>query len=168
VEVTEETKRKRRKYRKYPRLVYTPEIPPHPASQGTWLGREREGASMRTTSKMTKTRCVRYDRSSKSKPWEAVLHIAGKRKRVGRYETGELAEAAVQGARRAVPTLPPGRPRMPQEKRQAIVDTYRQVKSQAKAATIHRVNESTVRRILREVRPKLEDYPDFHYPDSVG
>jgi hypothetical protein len=75
----------------------------------------------------TKTRCVRYDRSSKAKPWEAILHIAGKRKRVGRYETRELAEAAVQGARKAVPALPPGRPRIPQEKRQAIVETYRQV-----------------------------------------
>jgi hypothetical protein len=47
----------------------------------------------------TKTRCVRRDPSNKTKPWEAILHIAGKRKRVGRYETRELAEAAVQGAR---------------------------------------------------------------------
>jgi hypothetical protein len=111
----------------------------------------------------TTTRAVRYDRSSKAKPWEAILHIAGKRRRVGRYETRELAEAAVQGASRAVPALPPGRPRMPQEKRQKIVETYRQVKSQAKTAVIHGVNESTVKRILREVRPKLEDYPDFQY-----
>jgi hypothetical protein len=73
----------------------------------------------------------------------------------------QLAEAAVQGARKAVPALPPGRPRMPQEKRQAILETYRLVKSQAKTAAIHGVNESTVRRILREVRPKLEDYPDM-------
>jgi hypothetical protein len=83
---------------------------------------------------------------------------------VGRYETRELAEAAVQGARKAVPALPPGRPRTPQEKRQAIVETYRLVKSQAKTAVIHGVNESTVWGVLREVRPRLEDYPDFHYP----
>jgi DNA-directed RNA polymerase specialized sigma24 family protein len=107
-----------------------------------------------------KTRCVRYDRSSKSKPWEAILHIAGKRKRVGRYETRELAEAAVQGARKAVPALPPGRPRMPQKKRQTILETYHLVESQAKTAVIHGVAESTVRRILREVRPRPEDYPD--------
>jgi hypothetical protein len=90
-----------------------------------------------------------------------LIHIAGKWRRVGRYETRELAEAAVQGARKAVPALPPGRPRMPQEKRQAIVETYRRVKSQANTAAVHGVNESTVRRILREVRPKLEDYPDM-------
>jgi hypothetical protein len=60
---------------------------------------------MRITSVKTKTRCVRYDRSSKSKPWEALLHISWIRRRVGRYETRELAEAAVQGARRAVPAL---------------------------------------------------------------
>jgi DNA-directed RNA polymerase specialized sigma24 family protein len=119
---------------------------------------------MKVTGPRTENRCVRYDRSSKSTPWEAILHIAGKRRRVGRYETRELAEAAVQGARRAMPALPPGRPRLPQEKRQAIVETYRMVKSQTRTATIHGVNESTVRRILREVRPKLEDYPDFHYP----
>jgi hypothetical protein len=105
----------------------------------------------------TKNRCVRRDSSNKTKPWEAILHIAGKRKRVGRYETRELAEAAVQRARKAVPALSPGRPRMPQEKRRAIVETYRLVKSQAKTAVIHGVNESTVRRILREMRPKLED-----------
>jgi hypothetical protein len=111
-----------------------------------------------------KTRCVRYDRGSKSKPWEALIHIAGKRKRVGRYATKELAEAAVQGARKAMPALPPGRPRMPQEKRQAIVEIYRMVKSQLKTARIHGVAESTVKRMLGEVRPRLEDYPDFHYP----
>jgi hypothetical protein len=38
------------------------------------------------------------------------------------------------------------------------------VKSQAKTATIHGVNESMVRRILREVRPKLEDYPEMLVP----
>jgi hypothetical protein len=58
---------------------------------------------MRIIGVKTKTGCVRYDRGSKSKPWEAILHIAGKRKRVGRYETRELAEAAVQGARRGSP-----------------------------------------------------------------
>jgi DNA-directed RNA polymerase specialized sigma24 family protein len=111
-----------------------------------------------------KRRCVRRDSSKKRKPWEALLHIAAKRRRVGRYETRELAEAAVQGARKAVPALPPGRPKMPQEKRQAIVETYRMGRSQAKTATILGVAESTVKRILREVRPKLEDYPDFHFP----
>jgi hypothetical protein len=53
---------------------------------------------------------------------------------------------------------------MPQEKRQATVETYRLVKSQTKTPVIHGVNESPVRRILWEVRPKLEDYPDCHYP----
>jgi hypothetical protein len=52
---------------------------------------------------------------------------------------------------------------MPQEKRQAIVDTHRMVKSQAKTAAIYGVNAKTVQRVLREVRPKLEDYPDFQY-----
>jgi hypothetical protein len=116
---------------------------------------------MRIVGMRTKFRCVRYDRSSKSKPWEAILHIAGKRKRVGRYATRELAEAAVQGARKAVPALPPGRPRMPQEKRQAIMETYCMVKSQVKTAAIHGVAESTVKRILREHRPSLEQYPDM-------
>jgi hypothetical protein len=60
-----------------------------------------------------KTRCVRRDSSKKARPWQAIIHIAGKRKYVGRYATRELAEAAVQGTRKAVPALPPGRPRMP-------------------------------------------------------
>jgi hypothetical protein len=80
---------------------------------------------------------------------------------VGRYATRGLAEAAVQGARKVVPALPPGRPRMPQAKRQAIVETYRQVRSQAKTAAIHGVSVKRVQRILHEVRLKLKDYPDM-------
>jgi hypothetical protein len=64
-------------------------------------------------------------------------------------------------------SLTQGRPRAPtweaqdaQEKRQTIVETYRLVKSQLKTAKIHGVAESTAKRILREARPKLEDYPD--------
>jgi hypothetical protein len=118
---------------------------------------------MKVTGPNTKARCVRYDRSSKSKPWEALIHLAGKRKRVGRYATRELAEAAVQGARKAVPALPPGRPRMPQEKRQAILDTYHAIGCQKATAEACQVSVKMVERLLCEARQAAEvsEYPDM-------
>jgi hypothetical protein len=50
---------------------------------------------------------------------------------------------------------------MSEGKQDAILETYRQVKSQPKTAAIHGVSESTVKRIWRAARPTLESYPDM-------
>jgi hypothetical protein len=105
---------------------------------------------------------VIYDKTRGGrKPWKARVKVRGTYLHLGWYASAQEASAAFQGARKAVPPLPPGRPRMPQERRHGIVETYRTVKSQRKTAAIHGVDPRTVRRVLREVRPKLEDYPDM-------
>jgi hypothetical protein len=121
---------------------------------------------MMKTSRDVQHRCVRLEKSrlGQAKPYRAKIVVNGKAKDLGRYASREEAEAACRGARKACPMQRRGRPPLSQEKREAIRETYRTVKSQPKTAAIHGVGVKTVQRILREVRPKLEDYPDIHYP----
>jgi hypothetical protein len=104
---------------------------------------------------------VRYNKTKPSKPWDAILHLNGKRKSLGRYATREEAEAACRAVRKIIPALPRGRPRMPQEKRQAIPDTYRSIGSQKATAEACQVNVKTVQRLLREARQpaQADNYP---------
>jgi hypothetical protein len=84
-----------------------------------------------------------------AKPWDAILHINGQRKSLGRCATRAEAEAACKAVRKIVPALPPGRPRLPQEKREAILSTYLATGSQKKTAEACGVSAKTVQRLLR-------------------
>jgi DNA invertase Pin-like site-specific DNA recombinase len=107
-------------------------------------------------------RCVRYNKSKPTKPWDAILHLNGKRRSLGRYATREEAEAACRGVRKIIPALPPGRPRLPQEKREAILNTYLSTGSQKKTAEACGVNVKTVQRVLKERAAQGTDpYPDM-------
>jgi hypothetical protein len=115
------------------------------------------------TSVSVRLRCVRLETSrlGQAKPYRAKIVINGKPRDLGRYATREEGEAAFRGARKACPMQLRGRPPLSPEKREAVRETYRTVKSQPKTAAIHGVSLKTVQRILHEVRPKLEDYPDM-------
>jgi DNA invertase Pin-like site-specific DNA recombinase len=108
-------------------------------------------------------RCVRFNRTKPTKPWDAILHINGKRRSLGRYATREEAEAACKAVRKIVPALPSGRPRLPQEKREAILNTYLSTGSQKKTAEACGVNVKTVQRLLRtrEATQETNPYPDM-------
>jgi hypothetical protein len=108
-------------------------------------------------------RCVRYNKTKPTKPWDAILHLNGQRKSLGRYATREEAEAACRDARKAVPTLPPGRPHIPPERRQVIRDTYYTTGSKEATARACGVNVKTVYRVLREGRPAqgVDAFPDM-------
>lgn len=109
-----------------------------------------------------KTRCVRHEASRKARPWRAKLKIAGKTVDLGWWATREEGLAACKGARKAAPARQAGRPPMSGERQRAILETYRQVKSQAKTAQAHGVSEKTVQRLWHAARPTLENYPDTH------
>jgi DNA invertase Pin-like site-specific DNA recombinase len=108
-------------------------------------------------------RCVRFNRTKPTKPWDAILHINGKRRSLGRYATREEAEAACRAVRKIVPALPSGRPRMPEEKREAIPNTYLSTGSQKKTAEACGVNVKTVQRLLKErgSTKEVDPYPDM-------
>jgi hypothetical protein len=87
-----------------------------------------------------KTRKISFHRGKK-RPYHASILAAGRFIYLGYYRTREDAEIACKAARKAVPALPAGRPRIGEEKRAAILETYRQVKSQTKTAQAHGVSE---------------------------
>jgi len=109
-----------------------------------------------------KTRKISYDESKKTRPWRVAIRSAGKLISLRYYQTRDDAEIAYKAARKALPALLAGRPPMSQERQRAILETYRQVKSQAKTAQLHGVSEKTVQRLWHAARPTLEHYPDTH------
>jgi hypothetical protein len=94
---------------------------------------------------------VKYDPTSNpKKPWKCCLEINGKSVYIGHYATPQECSAAYRAARKLHPPCRPGRPRMPHEKRQAILDTYRSIGSQKATAEACGVNVKTVQRLLKE------------------
>jgi hypothetical protein len=116
---------------------------------------------MRIAGARLKTRKISFHKGKKS-PYHAAIMAAGRFIYLGYYKTRQDAEIACKAARKALPALPAGRPPISEGKCRAILETYRQLKSQAKTAQAHGVSEKTVQRLCHAARPTLEHYPDTH------